>query len=439
MLYSSYFKIHGAGHASVASRSGCSRAKLTAHTGFGIQFLFNSTKRLLLVIFVTIISLAFLNLAGTSLTGVNADEPNADELRNGLGVGGKREDKVWFITGTSSGFGLAVTKAVLARGEQVAATALDPEIHSQLKKQYGDKILPLRLDVTKRDEVDAAVAAAVKKFGRIDVVLNNAGIGYWGAVEELSEEELRKQFDVNFFGAFRVIQAVLPVLQKQQNGHIIQISSIAGHATFNLTGAYSSSKWAVEALSETVAIETKKFGIKVTIVEPGPFKTNFFKSIKYAENVMEKYSPTHDPTKVYSSCFEIPEAEHASVASRSGCSRANPTAHTGSGINQHDNKKTTNIERIAELEQLTNKNQNPPKPNAKQTELFGVRIADDSGFDEPAGVVRVILSVADESEPPLRVIVGKGAREFIEGVYQKRLQEWKKWNTDAGSGGKLSP
>ncbi|MDR0390642.1 MAG: SDR family NAD(P)-dependent oxidoreductase [Planctomycetaceae bacterium] len=314
----------------------------------------------------------------------------------GLLFAADREFKVWFITGTSSGFGLEITKAVLARGDSVAATALDPEVHVELKKKYNDKILPLRLDVTKRDEIDIAVKDAVKFFGRIDVVVNNAGVGYWGAIEEISEEELRRQFDVNFFGSFRVIQSVLPVLQKQRNGHIIQISSIAGQAAFRLTGAYASSKWAVEALNETVAIETEKFGIKVSIVEPGPFRTNFFRSIKYAENVMEKYSPNYDPT--------------------------NP--------NKLANEKITTKDRIAELENAANQENNKITTNKKnniESELWGVRISDDSSYEEPTSVAHTILKIADAKKPPLRVIVGKGAKEFIEKVYQKRLNEWKEW------------
>ncbi|MDR2643744.1 MAG: SDR family NAD(P)-dependent oxidoreductase [Planctomycetaceae bacterium] len=346
-----------------------------------LQIFLRFAQNFLEIIFVAIILMQFQNLPENNLRTAQAAElvvgqtnPNADSHEQSKTTE-NRPTKIWFITGTSSGFGLEVTKAVLARGDSVAATALEPETHSELKKKYNDKILPLRLDVTKRDEVDAAVNAAVKFFGRIDVVLNNAGIGYWGAVEELSEAELWKQMDVNFFGSFRVIQAVLPVLQKQRCGHIIQISSIAGHTAFRLGGAYSCSKWAVEALNETVAIETEKFGINVSIIEPGPFKTNFFKSIKYAENVMEKYSPNFDPAK----------------------------------LNQIDNKKITSKERIAELE------------------LLGIRIMDGSNYEEPANVACEILKVADEKKPPLRVIVGKGAREFVEKTYKKRLEEWKNW------------
>ncbi|MDR1484069.1 MAG: SDR family NAD(P)-dependent oxidoreductase [Planctomycetaceae bacterium] len=364
--------------------------------------------KIAVVIFVTIILIPILNLPRYNSTTVNAESDftqtnhttdtntNSDTNKN-LSDSAGRAVKVWFITGTSSGFGLEVTKALLLRGDFVAATALDPEVHFELQKRYKDKILPLRVDVTKRVEVEAAVREAVKFFGRIDVVLNNAGIGYWGAVEELSEEELRRQFDVNFFGSFRVIQAVLPVLQKQRGGHIIQISSIAGQAAFPLTGAYSSSKWAVEALNETVAIETAKFGIRVSIIEPGPFKTNFFRSIKYAENVMEKYSPNYDPSKA---------------------------------TNQIDQKKITNKERIAELESVMNRAGDDvaakPKNNAA-TEMLGGRISDDSGYDDPAKVVKVILKVADAKKPPLRVIVGKNAKELIEKIYKQRLKEWNEW------------
>ena len=208
----------------------------------------------------------------------------------GRAPGEETTGKVWFITGSSSGFGLAFTRAALERGDGVAATALDPEVHDELKKKYGAKVLPLRLDVTKRDEIAKAVAEATRHFGRLDVVINNAGFGQFGMIEEFSEEEFRKQLETNLFGSFNVIQGVLPVLREQQSGHLIQVSSLAGVVTMPMLGAYSASKWGVEGLCETLAMEVAPLGIKVSIIEPGPFKTGFTKAARVVEKRIEAYA-----------------------------------------------------------------------------------------------------------------------------------------------------
>ncbi|MFG3340766.1 SDR family NAD(P)-dependent oxidoreductase [Glycomyces sp. NPDC048151] len=181
--------------------------------------------------------------------------------------------KVWFITGSSRGLGREFVEAALGRGDKVAATARGVEGFAALTEQYGDAVLPLAMDVTDRAAVAAAVEAAVAHFGRIDVVVNNAGYAQVGAVEELSETELRDQMETNVFGAVWVVQAVLPHLREQGSGHIIQLSSAAGLIGMPLGGAYHASKWAVEGLNEALAAEVAGFGIKVTIVEPGGFAT----------------------------------------------------------------------------------------------------------------------------------------------------------------------
>lgn len=183
--------------------------------------------------------------------------------------------KTWFITGASRGFGKEFAKAALGRGDTVAATARDISALDDLVDAYGDAILPLQLDVTDRDAVFAAVAAAHTQLGRLDVVVNNAGYGLFGTVEEITEQQLRHQLEVNLFGVFHVTQAVLPILREQQGGHIIQISTVGGVAAFPNLGGYHASKWALEGLSDALSQEVAGFGIKVTLVEPGGFSTDW--------------------------------------------------------------------------------------------------------------------------------------------------------------------
>jgi NAD(P)-dependent dehydrogenase (short-subunit alcohol dehydrogenase family) len=183
--------------------------------------------------------------------------------------------KVWFITGASRGFGLEFAKAALERGDQVAATARNTAALDELVSAHGGAVLPLQLDVTDRDAAFAAVQQAQEKFGRLDVVVNNAGYGLFGAVEEITDAQLRDQLDVNLFGVLHVTQAVLPVLREQGSGHIIQISTIGGVAAFPNLGGYHASKWALEGMTESLAQEVAGFGIKITLVEPGGYATDW--------------------------------------------------------------------------------------------------------------------------------------------------------------------
>ena len=182
--------------------------------------------------------------------------------------------KVWFITGANRGLGRAFVEAALERGDHVTATSRNVESLAELSEKYGDLLFTLSLDITDREAVRAAILRAEEHCGRLDVLVNNAGFGTFGAVEELSEQQLRQQFEVNVFGTFHVTQAALPIMREQGSGHILQISSVSGVATFPYQGAYAASKWAVEGLTEVLAQEVRGFGIKVTLVEPGPFKTN---------------------------------------------------------------------------------------------------------------------------------------------------------------------
>jgi NAD(P)-dependent dehydrogenase (short-subunit alcohol dehydrogenase family) len=183
--------------------------------------------------------------------------------------------RVWLITGTSKGFGRVWAEAALARGDRVAATARDVKTLRPLVDQYGDLVAAIALDVTDKAAVAAAVAETVRRFGRIDVAVNNAGYGQFGAIEEVSEAEARAQLETNLFGALWVTQAVLPQMREQGSGHIIQVSSIGGVNAFPTIGLYHASKWGLEGFSQSLAAEVRGFGIKVTIVEPGGFATDW--------------------------------------------------------------------------------------------------------------------------------------------------------------------
>ncbi|MCW2831971.1 MAG: short-chain dehydrogenase/reductase [Aeromicrobium sp.] len=183
--------------------------------------------------------------------------------------------KIWFITGASRGFGREWSVAALERGDRVAATARDASTLDDLVATYGDAVLPLTLDVNDRAADREAVAKAHDHFGRLDVVVNNAGYGHFGFIEEVTEAEARAQMETNLFGALWVTQAALPFLREQGSGHIIQVSSIGGISAFPIVGLYHASKWALEGFSQSLAQEVKGFGIDVTLIEPGGFSTDW--------------------------------------------------------------------------------------------------------------------------------------------------------------------
>ncbi|MER6976845.1 SDR family NAD(P)-dependent oxidoreductase [Streptomyces carpinensis] len=191
--------------------------------------------------------------------------------------------KVWFVTGSSRGLGRSFVEAALSRGDHVAATARNTEHLGELVTAHGDAVLPLELDVTDKGAVHESVKRAREHFGRLDVVVNNAGYGLFGAVEELTERELRDQLETNLFGAVWVVQAALPHLREQGGGHIIQVSSVGGVTAMPLGGGYHASKWALEGLSEALAQEIAGDGIKVTLVEPGSYATEAIAGAVHAE------------------------------------------------------------------------------------------------------------------------------------------------------------
>lgn len=183
--------------------------------------------------------------------------------------------KVWFITGTSKGFGRIWAEAALARGDEVVATARDVKSLHGLTERYGERVAAMALDVTDKGAVESTMAAAHRRFGRIDVVINNAGYGLFGAVEEVSEAEARAQLETNLFGALWVTQAALPIMRAQSAGHIIQVSSIGGVNAFPTVGLYHASKWGLEGFSQALSAEVSGFGIKVTLVEPAGYATDW--------------------------------------------------------------------------------------------------------------------------------------------------------------------
>jgi NAD(P)-dependent dehydrogenase (short-subunit alcohol dehydrogenase family) len=224
--------------------------------------------------------------------------------------------KTWFITGTSRGFGREWTIAALERGDSVAATARDTSSLDDLVETYGDRLLPIALDVTDRDADVAAVAQAHERFGRLDVVVNNAGYGHFGFVEELSETDIRDQMETNFFGALWVTQAALPFMREQGSGHIIQVSSIGGISAFPIVGAYHASKWALEGLSQSLAQEVARFGIHVTLIEPGGFATDW----------SGPSSRTSDGLPAYDESREQTQRERAARSSSPGDPKASAAA-----------------------------------------------------------------------------------------------------------------
>ncbi|HEY1479590.1 MAG TPA: SDR family oxidoreductase [Gaiellales bacterium] len=229
--------------------------------------------------------------------------------------------KTWFITGASKGFGREWTEAALERGDRVAATARQLDSLDPLVAEHGDAILPIRLDVTDRDADFAAVKQAAEHFGRLDVVVNNAGYGQFGMIEELSEAGIRDQLETNVFGALWITQAALPIMRAQGSGHIVQVSSIGGITAFPGVGAYHASKWALEALSQSLAAEVAGFGINVTLVEPGGYTTDWrgpsakhsednpaYAEVRGDRNVRPTGEPG-DPSATRSAILKVVDAE----------------------------------------------------------------------------------------------------------------------------------
>jgi NAD(P)-dependent dehydrogenase (short-subunit alcohol dehydrogenase family) len=230
--------------------------------------------------------------------------------------------KTWFITGASKGFGREWAEAALERGDKVAATARNLETLEVLVNTYGDAVIPIQLDVTDREADFEAVKKAADSLGQLDVVINNAGYGHFGAIEELSEEDVRSQLETNFFGALWVTQAALPIMRAQRGGHIIQVSSIGGITAFPTVGAYHASKWALEGFSQALSQEVAAFGIKVTLIEPGGYSTDWagpsskhseenpaYSDVREARNRSRAGTPPGDPKATRAAILKVVDAD----------------------------------------------------------------------------------------------------------------------------------
>ncbi|KAB0679747.1 oxidoreductase [Aureimonas leprariae] len=205
-----------------------------------------------------------------------------------------QDTPVWFITGCSTGFGKELARLVLDRGWRAVVTARGELSRlDELVEAGGERVLPLSLDVTDAGQIDRAVEGVEQRFGRIDVLVNNAGYGYQSSIEEGEEAEIRAQFDANVFGLFALTRAVLPVMRRQRSGHVISVTSLAGFAGFPGSGYYAATKHAVEGWSDSLAAECLPIGIKVTCVEPGPFRTDWAgRSLKQTPNRIAEYAET---------------------------------------------------------------------------------------------------------------------------------------------------
>jgi len=201
--------------------------------------------------------------------------------------------RVWFVTGCSTGFGYELARRLIARGERLVATARDKARLADLVSGHADTVLALDLDVTNDAQVAASVAAAQDRFGRIDILVNNAGYGYMSSVEEGEEREIRRQFDANVFGLFALTRAVLPGMRRQRAGHIVNVTSVAGFMGFPGSGYYAASKHAVEGFSDSLLAEVGPLGIKVSCIEPGPFRTDWAgRSMTQTANDIADYADT---------------------------------------------------------------------------------------------------------------------------------------------------
>ena len=239
--------------------------------------------------------------------------------------------KVWFITGASKGLGLSLVNQLLQAGQSVAATSRTGSELSRAVNTNSEKFLPLEVNLADEISVEQAVNATIAKFGRIDVVINNAGYGVGGSIEELSDEETRQAFDVNVFGTLNVIRKASPHLRKQRSGHIINIASIAGIAGATGWAVYSAAKAAVIALSEVLAEDVKEFGVKVTVVAPGAFRTSFLtqESLVLAQHPIDEYEEVRNVHARYLKMdgAQAGDPEKAAAAMISLASMPNPPIH----------------------------------------------------------------------------------------------------------------
>ncbi|MBD1386613.1 SDR family NAD(P)-dependent oxidoreductase [Mucilaginibacter rigui] len=257
--------------------------------------------------------------------------------------------KTWFITGASKGFGLSLVKQLLAKGQNVAATSRNLAELVIAVGSTAENFLPLEVDLTNEDSVGCAMHKTKKAFGRIDVVINNAGYGIGGSIEELTDDETHANFNVNVFGTLNVIRMVMPYMRYQQSGHIINISSIAGIAPGTGWSVYAATKFSIEGLSTVLAEDVREFGIKVTVVAPGAFRTSFLtpESLIIAKNPMEEYTAVRASHSKYLQMDgqQAGDPEKAATAIINVAYQENPPLHLLLGADAYDRA-------MAQLEKL---------------------------------------------------------------------------------------
>jgi NAD(P)-dependent dehydrogenase (short-subunit alcohol dehydrogenase family) len=257
--------------------------------------------------------------------------------------------KTWFITGASRGFGRIWAEAALMRGDLVTATARQLSDVIDLKARFGDAVLPLALDVTSSEQVQRVVGQAYSHFGRLDVLVNNAGGSLLAATEEASDDEIRGLFDANYLGMVRVLRAALPLLRQQGSGHILGVSSGLGITSLPLIGFYCATKWAVEAMHEALAQEVRPFGINVTLVEPAAYATDFGRSAKIAD-VVEPYAELRKQVMARLNTIERGDPHATSEAILKLVDTENPPLRLGLGTTILSRARAAYAERIATWE-----------------------------------------------------------------------------------------
>jgi len=276
--------------------------------------------------------------------------------------------RVWFITGSSRGLGRSLTTAVLAKGDLVAATARNPAQLNDLVAQYGDNILPVQLDVTDYKQVYKAIEDTIARFGRIDVLVNNAGFGIMGAAEAFTDEQVRSQFETNLYAPVEITRAVLPYMRKQRSGRILQVSSIGGRITSMGLSIYQSAKWGLSGFSEALAKEVAPLGIKVTSVEPGGFRTDWGgDSMSYAPQV-EGYESTVDSrSEIFKNNQFIPKGNPAKAAKVlvELADHPEPPVHLVLGSDATSLLKQADAIRREELEKWLSVSESTDEDNAK--------------------------------------------------------------------------
>ena len=262
-----------------------------------------------------------------------------------------KNSSVWFITGTSGGIGSELVREVLRRGDSVVATSRNPQKVADTFCAHKDQLLAVAVDLGNSDQITRAVQAGISRFGKIDVLVNNAGYGLLGAVEEANDDEISRVHEINVFGLLRVLRAVLPHFRERKSGHVVNLSSISGLVGLPGIGIYNATKFAVEGISEALAAEVGPLGIKVTVVEPGPFRTEFLAgSLALAKNVIPEYEKTAGVTRAGAATRngnQPGDPVRAAAAIIKAVTAENPPLHLLLGRMAYElaNKKISNLQK----------------------------------------------------------------------------------------------